>query len=409
MKILRRIIFPVILLSLLSCSREEEGEEETVHFMTFPGGAQTSLPYLFAGDDGLIMSWVKMVDDSTAQLEYSRLVDNDWQQPRKIHSGTDWFVNWADFPAITDHGGNLLTHFLQKSSSGKFSYDVKLNVLRKGASTWETGLPLHTDSTKTEHGFVSAVPYNETSFFVAWLDGRNTGAGTGHEHSGHQGSMSIRAAEVGVNGTVLSDELLDGKTCDCCQTTVAITSNGPIVVYRNRSDREIRDIAITRHVNGKWTEPKPIYQDGWEINGCPVNGPKVEAIGNNVVVAWFTAVNSEPKVQVAFSEDGGDHFGSPVVISGPETPGRVDVTFLDPEHAVVSWMETADGSTWLKAMKVGKSGRKYPPVTITEMDPARKSGFPQMERLDDKLYFAWTAIANNVPEIKTAYVYIQAL
>lgn len=398
-----------MLIAVVVASSCTQQEQEKVTSVPFPGGVGTSIPYLFSGTEGLMLSWVKMIDDTTAQLNYSRLNAEEWEQPKAIVQGADWFINWADFPSITENNGNLLTHFLKKSSVEKFSYDVKLNILPKGAVTWNNELQLHTDSTQTEHGFVSVVPYGKDSFFVAWLDGRNSEAATEHEHAGHGGAMSIRAAVVGADGTVTKEALLDGKTCDCCQTTATITDNGPIVIYRDRSDSEVRDIAITRFVNEEWTAPKLVYQDGWEINGCPVNGPKVDANGNDVVVAWFTGVNNEPVVKIAFSTDGGENFDEPIQVSGLETLGRVDVEMLERNVAVVSWMETDNGITSMKAMKVESSGKKHVPLVVAEIDAVRKSGFPQMEQVDSRLYFSWTAITDGISEVKTAYVAISAL
>ncbi|PZX53066.1 hypothetical protein LV84_03270 [Algoriphagus ratkowskyi] len=406
MENITKVVALLMLVLAVSCKQDKA---DTLTSIPFPDGEETSLPYLFSGIEGLMMSWVKMVNDSTAQLKYSRLEGSNWVPPKVIVEGTDWFVNWADFPSITENNGNLLTHFLEKSSKETFSYDVKLNLLPKGVTQWRNGLQLHNDSTKTEHGFVSVLPYQEDSFFVAWLDGRGSGASMNHGHDSHGGSMSIRAATVSSDGTISNESQLDAKTCDCCQTTAAITDNGPIVIYRDRSDEEVRDIAITRYVNGQWTTPKIIHEDGWKINGCPVNGPKADAKGNSLVVTWFTGVNNKPVVNVAFSTDGGENFGEPIQVSGLETLGRVDVAILESNMAVVSWVDTENGKNYLKAMKVESSGKMYTPVLVTEMDPVRKSGFPQMEKLDDKLYFAWTDILEDIGSVKTAFISISSL
>ena len=68
-----------------------------------------------------------------------------------------------------------------------------------------------------------------------------------------------------------------------------MTAEGPVVVYRDRSEaeKEIRDISIVRLKGKKWSAPRPVFQDGWRLNGCPVNGPAVAAAGRRVAVAWF--------------------------------------------------------------------------------------------------------------------------
>ena len=404
-----------IIIGLVSCNPNQKEKKKTddrtiVHNIPFDHGKNISLPHLVSNNGTTLMSWVAKLNDSTTQFNYATLEDDKWSSPNEIIKGNNWFVNWADYPMITENNGTLLAHFLKKSSNETFAYDIKLNLLKKNDTLWKTELPLHMDGTKTEHGFVTLLPYKEDSFFITWLDGRNMAVGSKMDsgHMNHKGSMSIRAAEIDKNGTVLEDVLLDGKTCSCCQTTAAMTSNGPIVLYRDRTDEEIRDIAITRLVDGKWTTPKFIHDDGWVINGCPVNGPKVDAEGNDVAVAWFTAANDEAKVMVTFSDNAGTDFLNPILISNQGTLGRVDIVLTDPENAIVSWMETADDITYLKAMKVNKFGNKFEPVTISEMDMSRSSGFPQMELLGNKLLFAWTNVGDGTSEIETAYVDLEA-
>lgn len=399
---MRKITQFVCMILVLASCQDEKSKVYEVQEIEFSAGEGSSLPSLFSGSEVLI-SWVSKPSDSLAVLSYARLKDGKWSSPELITQGQNWFVNWADFPAIVENKGNLMSHILQKSSPATFSYDVKLNVLPKGTTNWSNGLPLHTDSTETEHGFVSSMPYSDSSFFVSWLDGRNTGGG-GHDHSGHgSGAMSIRAAEVGLDGKVLWDELLDAKTCDCCQTSSALTDLGPVVVYRNRSDKEIRDIAITSLINGKWTEPRIIHADGWEIAGCPVNGPRVAAKGNTVLVGWFTAAGAAPKVKFAFSGDSGANFSKPIEVDSIGIIGRVDVALLDENSGVVSWMETLTEGTFLLAARVDQNGMGAV-QRIAAMDPSRKSGFPQMELHGETVYFAWTEVGEKSTRIRTAFL-----
>jgi hypothetical protein len=366
-----------------------------VQDIPFPGGAETSLPSLSSDGTQLLLSWVTTPTDSTAQFHFARLgAEGTWSSPEQIAEGSNWFVNWADYPALVQNKGSLLAYHLQKSSPGKFSYDILLHALPKGGQIWRSGLPLHRDSTQTEHGFVSAAAYTDSTFLVSWLDGRNT----------EGGAMSIRAAEVTLQGQVLWDTLLDAKTCDCCQTSTAITSQGPVVVYRNRSDQEIRDIAITRLVDGNWTEPSIIHADNWEISGCPVNGPKVVASGKTVLVGWFTAAKGEAKVQYSFSSDAGASFGPPISVEGQGIIGRVEVALLDEQTGIAAWMETTKTGTFLMAARIDSGGKMGKRWEIGAMDSGRKSGFPQLEVLGENVYFAWTEVKGETNQVRTVFL-----
>jgi len=407
-----RFVYVCSILALFfsGCKEETRQEQISTSFATeiipSPTGINSSLPYLFSNGNQTLMSWVEKEGDSLTKLKYSNWEDGKWQSAHEIVQGTDWFVNWADFPMIAEHKGNLWSHVLKKSTMGTYSYDVKMNVLQSGSDTWKTNLSLHTDGTPTEHGFVTVVPYKD-AFFVNWLDGRNTVENS----EGERGAMTIRAAEVAADGSITKDTQLDAKTCDCCQTTAAITANGPVVLYRDRSDDEIRDIYIVRQVKGEWTKPKAMHADGWKIKGCPVNGPKAAAIGNTLAVAWFTEAHKKPRVQLTFSTDGGANFQVPIQIATGKVLGRVDVFLIDSDAAVVSWMEIEDKKELLKAVlktvKVSQKGKLSAIHNVATLDASRKTGFPQMERVGNQILFAWTDVSKSRSEVKTASVPLQ--
>lgn len=202
--------------------------------------------------------------------------------------------------------------------------------------------------------------------------------------------MTVRQTTIGRQGELGPEMLLDPRACDCCQTAAALTSDGPILVYRDRSPREVRDIAITRHVDGRWTEPRRVHDDGWVIPACPVNGPAVSADGRRVAVAWFTAAQDTPRVRVAFSDDAGAGFAPPVRIDDGDPAGRVDIELLPGAAALVSWIErTADGAE-VRVRRVQSDGRVGPSVAIATSTAERASGFPRMARSGDVVVFAWT-------------------
>ncbi|WP_300021165.1 hypothetical protein [uncultured Maribacter sp.] len=401
--------FICVLFGLLMGCKEESKTPKSeapiivVEKIQTPAAASSALPHLMSNKDATLLSWVETSNDTLATMRYSELVDGKWQQPENILSGTDWFVNWADYPMITENNGNLWSHILKKSTEGTYSYDIKMNIKLKGTTSWRTDLLLHNDNTPTEHGFVSVVPYNN-NFFVNWLDGRNTEENA----NGERGAMTLRAGIVSTSGELLEEYELDSRTCDCCQTTSAITDNGPVVIYRDRSENEIRDISIVRQVKGEWTKPKVVYADEWKIKGCPVNGPKVDALGNNLVVAWFTGASKKQKVQIAFSSDGGAKFTKPIIIAQGSVMGRVDVLWKDEDNAIVSWMEANDKTALFKAMAVHKNGTVSKSRLITTMADSRKSGFPQMEMVEETLYFAWTEQEGALTQVRTAKMSVDA-
>jgi len=387
-KILIALSVAGIIISCAGGKNEKPAEiSENIKMLTSPASDSCAEPFLFTDKNGTVyLSWIEKRGKESS-LKFSVLTNDKWSEPVTIASGRNWFVNWADYPVIASDGSNnLLAHFLEKSDTAKFTYDVKLFASTDSGKSWSNSGILHNDGKKAEHGFVSIVPYNE-GFFACWLDGRKTAMEGDMSHdNGHHGEMTVRAAMLDKNGKKINEWELDGRACDCCQTTAAITDNGPIVVYRDRSDDEIRDMSIVRLLNGQWTKPASIHADNWQIKACPVNGPRSFAIGNNLAIAWFSMPEKKPQVNIVFSKNGGETFSKPIRIDEDKPIGRVDLVMLDSATAMVSWME---GSS-IKAVKVHDNGKKDPSIMIASSSDKRSSGFPQMTKSGNQLFFAWT-------------------
>jgi hypothetical protein len=368
-------------------NEKQDKASAVVKMINSPAADSCAEPYLFTDKNGMIyLSWIEKKGKEAAMM-FSSLVNEQWSAPITIAAGRNWFVNWADYPLLANDGtGNLLAHYLEKSDTARFTYDIKMVTSADNGKTWGVPFLLNEDGKKAEHGFVSIIPYKDV-FFTCWLDGRKTAAEEGPAgHDGHHGEMTLRAALLNKSGKKINEWELDGKVCDCCQTTAAITSAGPVVIYRDRSDDEIRDMSIVRLVNDKWTLPKTIHADNWKIDACPVNGPRVDAMGNNLAIAWFSMPGKTGEVKVAFSKDGGVTFDTPLRIDEGHTIGRTDVVMIDSTTALVSWMESGN----IKAVTIQADGTKGESMMIASSSDKRSSGFPQMTRSGNKIYFAWT-------------------
>ena len=252
-------------------------------------------------------------------------------------------------------------------------------------ATWQETITPHRDGTATEHGFVSLVPWTENRTALVWLDGRDMADGSDDHHGGdHAGAMTLRFAALGAGGRLTEEALLDARTCDCCQTAAARTSGGLVVAYRDRSEGEIRDIAVTRLQGGTWTSPEILHEDGWQISGCPVNGPSLDAQGKRVAVAWFTAADGVPRVHVAFSDDGGATFSEPTIVNGGTPLGRVDVVLRPGGSALVSWLERAGEQAAIRLRTVAPDGHTR----------GRSRRWPRRARRGPAVFRAWSKVAS---------------
>lgn len=389
----RAIAAALLFVTAVVGADDESLPRPVIEPVTFDG-ADAGMPWLAPlADGGVVMSWTRLAEDGP-RLEYARHTGDGWSASNEVarqHEGQEWFVNWADFPSIIElDDGRLAAHYLVSSGPGVFAYDVHV-VSQDANGRWPASTVPHRDGTPTEHGFVSMLPWGGDALKAVWLDGRHTHTG---DTPGHGGPMTLRSAVLGEQG--LSDEHeIDASVCDCCQTSaVRLPGGRALVAYRDRSEEEVRDIAVARFGDGGWSAPKTVHHDGWQIHGCPVNGPAMAAHGEHIALAWFTLVEDEPRVQLAFSEDGGDTWSSPVRVHDARAVGRVDMVMLDPARALVSWIERVDGTARIRVRVAGISGALGDAVTV-DADAAlagRATGFPRMARTGDgDVLIAWTA------------------
>ena len=339
------------------------------------------------------LSWLQPLAGGGHQFLAAPVTGSTVAAPITIAEGTTFLANWADFPAIFFAAdGTMAAHWLERGAS-RAAYGIRMKMSRDQGRTWSAPITPHRDASAVEHGFVSFFDAPGGGVGLAWLDGREMAGQAGGGHGG--GNMTLRATTV--RGDALGEEaVLDTRVCDCCQTAAARTADGIVVAYRDRStpapgQTEIRDISVVRFSDGRWSDPSSVHDDGWELTGCPVNGPAIAAAGQSVAVAWFTDQGRTPRVQAAFSTDGGRTFAAPVALSSGATLGRVDVVMPGPDRAFVSFIERVEPAE--ARLVVREVGRNRPPGPATVVSPVsreRASGFARMALSRGRLVVAWT-------------------
>jgi hypothetical protein len=143
----------------------------------------------------------------------------------------------------------------------------------------------------------------------------------------------------------------------------------------------------------------PVHGDFWEIAACPVNGPRIDAMGDLAAVVWYTAAQDKPRVQVAFSNGGGSEFEQAISVDLGKTIGRVDIALDQDGKAWVTWME--EGAIYLRW--IGQDGNKGDPLLVAKSSGKRSGGFPQLTAMNPGLMLAWTDDAGDFRNIKSAY------
>lgn len=353
-----------------------------------PAAPGALAPNLRASDEGVLATWLEPVAQGGHRLRFSRWADRTWSPPVTIVESARLVANWADVPSVVRGGdGALVAHWAEQTGGdathATYAYDAVVARSRDGGATWKRLGPLNDDGTATEHGFVSllAEPGGVRAF---WLDGRATAS--------EGGAMTLRTAAV--TEGVAASELVDDRVCDCCGTAALATADGALVAYRDRGGDETRDLAVARGSTGRWSSPAPVHRDGWQITGCPVNGPALAGRDGRVAIAWYTYAESTHRVRAAFSDDGGASFAAPIEIDAPtggRAPlGRVSLALTDDGGAVVGFLASEREDAAVLLRRVRPDGALGAELRISAQLAGRDAGFPRLARAGEALVAMWT-------------------
>ncbi len=389
-------VFLIAALALSACSNEAN----KISIIENPASTQSKYPHLFSTGGELYMSWLQPGENGKATFNYAVYSNGGWSNVHTIAKGSSWFVNWADFPSvIAGKQGPLAAHWLDKIPGGPYAYNVNISV-NNASRQWSPPIVPHSDGTATEHGFVSMIPWDETTILAVWLDGRQSAGDSPKEYFNIENAMTLRGALISTSGEVKERFLIDGSVCDCCQTSLVKTPSGALVAYRNRTENEIRDIYVSRFNGKNWSEPQVVHSDKWKIAACPVNGPQLAASDSLIAVVWPTAADQNPVVKAAVSRDEGRSFNKPEIVSKNNSLGRVDAAVYDGK-VFVSWIEKTNEQAFLKLKRIEMAKTAPQTITISQINSTRATGFPQLEQLGDQLIMAWTIADSANSRIQT--------
>ena len=357
-----------------------------------PAGGASSVPQMTTEGDRVVLSWVER-QGTKSVLKFAERTASGWSTPMVVVASEQLMVNSADVPSVRAMpDGSLAAHWMQESGPDPEAYDLRVAWSADG-KTWSAPVAPNRDKTMSQHGFATLFPTTGGGMGVVWLDGRTT--------HGDEGDMQLRAAMFDKAHKPLSDTMIDARVCECCPTGVALSADGPIAAYRDRTAGEIRDIYVTRLAAGRWSAPARVHLDNFKIEACPINGPAIAASGKDVAVAWFTAPKEVERSYVAFSHDGGRTFGKETRIEDQGTLGRLQVALTPDGAAMVGWVEFANEKSTFKVRRIEANGTRGPAVAVAEVTGTR---FPRMALAKGEITLAWTESEKDSSRVKTARI-----
>lgn len=366
------------LLTFLAFAAGAIAQTLTMAPLTNPAPAGTLEPNLSTAPDGsLILTWI---DPSSDALRYSIRRGTTWSEPRTIADHRHFFRHPAEVPEVMQTApGHWLAHWVEMPNPSSEAEYVFVSSSTDGVR-WTPPVQAHRDRSPVQHGLVSMLPSPDGGASLFFLESLK----------GEDGPTYLVRSILDATGKEINEEQLDTDVCSCCPTAVAKTSKGIVLAYRDHTVKDIRDISVIRFENNKWTAPKTVNADNWQINACPINAAAVAANGDRVAVSWFTAAQNNPRVLAAFSTDSGATFGKPIPISTARAHGYTSIVLDDKGTAIVSWIEQAPSTSRVLVRAISPAGTAGPVLEIAKGD-RQSLGYPKLTRTATGTVITWSA------------------
>ncbi len=111
----------------------------------------------------------------------------------------------------------------------------------------------------------------------------------------NDGGMTFEPAVV-ANLSVLS-----GEVCECCPASVSTTSSEEILLAFRNNESNIRDIWVSKSVDGGLSFPEvaDIDETDWLLNSCPTSGPQSIISGDSLFTVYYSAGAGSPNVYLS--------------------------------------------------------------------------------------------------------------
>lgn len=269
-----------------------------------------------------------------------------------------------------------------------------------GGRTFTPTTPVAGTEAAGNRGWQAVAAGGDGRVFAAWLDHRDTVAtpavpaaaaapasssgGTaapavaGAGHAAHQHGASAPGGEdptaraqrsqlfFGEVGGAAAPRGIARGVCYCCKTSLVTAGDGRVVAaWRHVYPGSVRDIAVAESRDGGRTfgAPVRVSQDGWQIDGCPENGPSaaIDAAGG-LHVLWPSLVRAGGREQLQLflaSAGAGLAFGARTALPTSGAAYHPQLLAVD-GRLVAAWDETTDGGRRVRVATIRVAGRGAP-------------------------------------------------
>lgn len=233
--------------------------------------------------------------------------------PRQVNTRAGKVASYPESRPVAAFGpgGELLLVWASARDSGEYASDVVARLLHRDGRTLGREQVLNDDAgdpRSTYHGFAAAGWFADGRAVAAWIDGREQPLAEGEEEP-HTAAIFADVSAPGGEGWG-ADRRVAGLVCPCCRIALATSGAGGLTIAYRGAAGDLRDPRLAHSANAGlgFRADSLVSRDGWQLPGCPSNGPSLIAAGEPPAgtIAWFTGAESSLGVHSLAWQAAGD-------------------------------------------------------------------------------------------------------
>jgi hypothetical protein len=324
-----RLCAAILALALPACS-SSPSESEHAAAESVPAGAAISLgqPELenrgvsaAASGDRVVAVWAATKDGRTdIEAVMSEDAGATFNAPVRVNDlPGDARVNGEQPPRVAVAGRQVVVVWQSRRTGQP---EVRAARSADGGRSFAKAVTIHASGLMGSRGWASVAVAPDGEAHLAWLDTRNGApavkkdgaAAAAHQHVTSSTRQDVFHAVWRPDGDPVEGAVTT-SVCFCCKTSTAVSRDGvTLVAFRHIYPTNLRDMAVARSTGEDHTFDAPVRvsQDGWQLTGCPEDGPALAVDGDNMVhIAWPTITGpdaSRKGIFFASSSDEGRSF-----------------------------------------------------------------------------------------------------
>ena len=286
---------------------------------------------------------------------------------------------------------------------------LKLARSSDGGQTFQAPVTLSSAGAPGDRGWPALTFDTGGGVHAIWLDHRGLAPppGAANPHTGHGPRPGDDGAALAQKSGLFyasgarppRERQVAAGVCYCCKTAVAAFGSATVfAAWRHIFPGSRRDMAfsVSRDGGRTFSAPVRVSEDGWEINGCPDDGPAMAVDREGTIhLIWPTVIaGPEPEGAIfyAWSRDGRTFTPrTRLATLGSPRPTHPQIAVDASGRIAAAWEELVDGRRVAVVRQIvpeGNGRAAFGPVV--HLSPGEPAAYPVLAAAGSGFVAVWT-------------------